>query len=107
MARNSERGENAIRPWNIASRHPVSSVQTYIAAGWMRADAQEETQEANNERHCCLCNTIRNCNDTRFEPAHKRSVGLCFRSLSLMPAQFLKRRGHEWLSQFEGSMRIS
>jgi hypothetical protein len=71
------------------------------------ADAQAGIQETKNEWHCCLRNTMRNRNVTRFESAPERSVGLCVRSLSLLPGHFLKRRGHELLFQFVESMRIS
>src|SRR5262249_48443452 len=50
---------------------------------------------------------MRNCNDARLESASERSVGVCIRSLSLLPARFLKRRRHELLFQLEDSMRIS
>jgi hypothetical protein len=71
------------------------------------ADTQEGIQETKNEWHCCLCSTMRNRNVTRFESAPERSVGLCFRSLSLLRGHVIKRRGHELLFQFVESMRIS
>ena len=106
IARNSERGENLIGPWNIAGRCRSLQCGAYIAAGWISRCFKRNTG-GKNEENFCLCNAMRNCNDTRLESAAERSVGVCFRSISLLPARFLKRRGHELLFQFEESMRIS